>query len=388
MKVTHLCLACFFPDGYSYQENLLPKFHKRLGYEVEVIASLLTFGPHGERAYMEHPDTYINENGIKVVRLDYRLNNKLSKKLQLFKGLYEALEDSSPDILFIHGCQFLDIKQVVKYLKNHPGIKVYVDNHADYSNSATNPISKYLLHRIIWRHCAQSIEPFVKRFWGVLPARVDFLIENYRLPENKCSLLVMGADDDEVKRALAPGNRDHVRYELGAGSEDQLIVTGGKIDSSKKQTLLLMDAMMLLPSNVKLLIFGPVSKDVLDEFNEKLNSCNRIIWKSWANISDSYDYFSAADLVCFPGRHSVYWEQAAGMGKPLLVKDWPGTRHICVCGNALFIEEDSVLEIERQIRLVIGNDNKLSKIREAAKKAADSFKYSEIARESIPELLD
>lgn len=166
MKITHLCLACFFPDGYSYQENLLPKFHKRLGYEVEVIASLLTFGSNGEQAYMDHCDTYINENGIKVVRLDYRLDNKVSKKLQLFRGLYAALENSEPDILFIHGGQFLDIKQVVKYLKNNPGIEVYVDNHADYSNSATNLISKYILHRIIWRHCAQLIEPFTTKFLG------------------------------------------------------------------------------------------------------------------------------------------------------------------------------------------------------------------------------
>lgn len=166
MKITHLCLACFFPDGYSYQENLLPKFHKRLGYEVEVIASLLTFGSNGEQAYMDHCDTYINENGIKVVRLDYRLDNKVSKKLQLFRGLYAALENSEPDILFIHGGQFLDIKQVVKYLNNNPGIEVYVDNHADYSNSATNLISKYILHRIIWRHCAQLIEPFTTKFFG------------------------------------------------------------------------------------------------------------------------------------------------------------------------------------------------------------------------------
>ena len=37
MKIVHLCLCSFFPDNYSYQENLLPKYHKRLGYDVEVI---------------------------------------------------------------------------------------------------------------------------------------------------------------------------------------------------------------------------------------------------------------------------------------------------------------------------------------------------------------
>ena len=48
MKVLHICLACFFPDNYSYQENMLPKFHKELGYDVEVIASLASFDRNGK----------------------------------------------------------------------------------------------------------------------------------------------------------------------------------------------------------------------------------------------------------------------------------------------------------------------------------------------------
>ena len=28
MKIVHLCLGCFYIDNYSYQENMLPKFHK------------------------------------------------------------------------------------------------------------------------------------------------------------------------------------------------------------------------------------------------------------------------------------------------------------------------------------------------------------------------
>ena len=381
MKITHLCLACFFPDGYSYQENLLPKYHKRLGYEVEVIASLLTFGAHGEQAYMDHPDTYINENGIKVVRLDYRSDSRLSKKLQLFKGLYGALEDSSPDILFIHGCQFVDIKQVVKYLKQHPGIEVYVDNHADYSNSATNVISKYILHRLLWKHCAQLIAPYAKMFWGVLPARVDFLIENYGLPKSKCSLLLMGADDDEVERATALAVRNQIRSELGIKNDDYLIVTGGKIDSSKAQTLLLMDAIKQSRDSACLLIFGPVSPDMEGAFRARLQSCKRIIWKQWANASESYDYFSAADLVCFPGRHSVYWEQAAGMAKPLLVRDWPGTHHVDICGNAVFLKRDEVQAIMEGITLIKSDSS--GSVKQAADKAAGYFRYSAIAKKSI-----
>lgn len=381
MKITHLCLACFFPDGYSYQENLLPKFHKRLGYEVEVIASLLTFGSNGEQAYMDYCDTYINENGIKVVRLDYRLDNKVSKKLQLFRGLYAALENSEPDILFIHGCQFLDIKQVVKYLKNNPGIEVYVDNHADYSNSATNLISKYILHRIIWRHCAQLIEPFTTKFWGVLPARVDFLTENYGLPSEKCSLLVMGADDDEVARASGAASIMATRNRLDLQTKDFVIVTGGKFDESKCQILALMDAVAEIGGNVKLLIFGPVASSLKVAFDKRLQE-DRIIYLPWASTSESYDYFAIADLIVFPGRHSVYWEQAAAMGKPLLVKRWAGTTHIDCGGNVAYTSGDDAVALANDLASLMEIEM-LESMKRNADRAKVVFLYSGIAKRSI-----
>ena len=43
------------------------------------------------------------------------------------------------------------------------------------------------------------INPYVNKFYGVLPARVDFLINEYKLPKNKVELLVMGADDDCIE---------------------------------------------------------------------------------------------------------------------------------------------------------------------------------------------
>lgn len=120
MKIVHLCLGCFFPDNYSYQENMLPKFHKQLGYDVEVIASLVTFDKNGKGTFLPYGSSYINEYGIPVTRLDNRRPLKLYRKLKRFIGTYEVLEKSAPDILFIHGCQFMDMDKVVEYLKVHP----------------------------------------------------------------------------------------------------------------------------------------------------------------------------------------------------------------------------------------------------------------------------
>ena len=35
--IVHIDLTCSFSEGFSYQENILPKYHVRMGYEVHFI---------------------------------------------------------------------------------------------------------------------------------------------------------------------------------------------------------------------------------------------------------------------------------------------------------------------------------------------------------------
>ena len=81
MKIVHICLGCFYIDNYSYQENMIPKFHKKMGYEVEIIASTLSFNRSGESCYVD-AGVYTNEYGIKVTRLPY--TKKLPSKVGVF----------------------------------------------------------------------------------------------------------------------------------------------------------------------------------------------------------------------------------------------------------------------------------------------------------------
>ena len=381
MRVTHLCLACFFPDGYSYQENMLPKFHKLQGHEVSVIASLQTFDKNGNVSYMEKASEYRNEYDIPVIRLDYKKPDKLHKKLKRFYGLKEALEKTRPELLFIHGCQFLDIDIVIDYLKKNPGVTVYVDNHADFSNSATNWLSLNVLHKIIWKRCAQKINPYTKRFYGVLPARVDFLKNVYGLPADKIELLVMGADDESVDAALKPEIKEKIRNQYGISMDDFLIMTGGKIDMAKQQILLLMEAVNRLKNpKVKLIVFG----SVIPELKEKIESlCSESTqYIGWINSDDTYDYYASADLAVFPGRHSVFWEQVAGLGIPMLCKEWAGTTHVDMGGNVQFLKEDSLEEIYAMLESIT-QPEVYQKMKGAADQNREHFLYSGIAKRSI-----
>lgn len=383
MKIVHLCLGCFYVDNYSYQENLLPKYHKEMGLDVEIIASPAGFDKNGVPTCDTAGGTYLNEYGIPVTRLDYAPPLFLNRKLKKYTGLKAALEKAKPDIFFIHGCQFTDIGTVVRYLKTHGNITVYVDSHADFSNSATNWLSKNILHRIIWRHCAQRIEPYTKKFYGVLPCRVDFLVDMYRLPEEKCELLVMGGDDDLIREADTPQSRGMIREKYGLAADDLVIVSGGKIDPFKKQTLLLMEAVRdMADPKVKLLLFGSVTPELQDRVGA-LADGERVQYIGWLEAKETYKYFAAADLAVFPGRHSVFWEQVAAQGIPMICKRWAGTDDVDLGGNMLFLQEDTAAEIREKLEYVLSSPEVLAGMKRCAEKGREIFSYRAIAERSI-----
>ncbi len=385
MKILHCCLAAFYIDGYSYQENILPREHKKMGHDVKIVASTETFVDNSKLGYIE-PSEYINEDNISVVRLPYSkiLPHAIMKKIRIYKGLNNVLCQFRPDILFLHDLQFMDILTIVKYLKDKPLVKVFVDCHSDFSNSARTWLSKNILHKIIYRYCAKKIEPYTEKFWGVLPARVNFLVDVYNIPREKVKLLVMGAEDEKVKNAQKYSTRHELRDKYGLKKEDILIVTAGKIDSAKKQTLILMRAVHGIKNErVKMVIFGSLSKEIQEEF---YSSCDdeKIKFIGWVNSNESYNHFAMADLVVFPGRHSVFWEQVVGLGIPCIIKYWEGTTHIDLDGNCKYIFEDTVEEIRKQIEDVVNNEKELNNMKMVAiKKGMEAFSYSRIAMKSI-----
>lgn len=379
MRIVNICLCGAYAEGLTYQDNLLPKYHQRLGMETFVIAPTDELSKNGDHERVSE-QRYVNKDGVTVIRMDSDQGYRVDDKFRTYSKLNPILTELKPDIIFQHDPQFRGSKIVADYVKSRGGsCRLFVDSHADYSNSATNFLSKHVLHRVIWRHYAKVLEPYTERFWGVLPARVDFLVENYGLPKNKCDLLVMGADDDEVIRASQPEVRTNTRRRFGVSDDDILIVTGGKIDLAKRQTLMLMDAVAKMDQNIKLLVFGPVVPELKNEVESRLKE-DRIFHLDWASASESYDYFAASDVVCFPGRHSVYWEQAAGMTRPLIVKRWEGTEHVDVCGNVRFLEEESESAIADAILTVVAQKNEYVK---ASEKASSEFLYSKIAKRSI-----
>lgn len=382
MKVLNICLSGPFSDGWNYQDNLLTKYQKINGNDVTIIAPKWSWNSKGELQFIDK-DIYYNEDGVKIIRLNMKNKENINKKFKRYCNLYNVIEQEAPDVLFVHGCQFLDLKYVSKYVKNHK-VLLFIDNHADFSNSATNFFSKYILHGIIWRHNVRNIKPYVNKFYGVLPARVDFLHNVYGIPMSSIELLVMGADDEYIKKYCTNDNYLSMRKKYHIRNDDFVIVTGGKIDHAKLQTLTLMKSIKALDNKkIKLFVFGSVDKSVKSEFDSLCDE--NTIYLGWADTIMAYEFFNMADLVAFPGRHSVFWEQVVAIGKPMICKYWEGTTHIDIGGNVIFLYNDSVEEYKTIINdLYLNIDDKYTLLLNNSKKnEKNEFLYSEIAKKSI-----
>lgn len=385
MKILHVCLSNFYIDNYGYQENILPKMHKFQGHEVAILASTETFIENSKLGYVE-PSSYITEYGVPITRIPYskKLPHGLAKKIRIYKGVNKTLYSFKPDILFIHGGQFASMKQIVNYVKKHPYVKVYIDNHADYINSGTNWVSRKILHGIIYKWAIKIVEPYTSKFYGVLPIRVEFLKDVYGTPTDKTELLVLGIDDSNIDFANKHNIRNEIRQSLKISDDDFVIITGGKIDLKKNIHLLMHAVSELDIKNIKLITFGTPNEDMKQEF-EELSSSDSIINLGWITPEQANNYFFAADIACFPGTHSVLWEQAVGLGLPAVFKRWEGINHIDLNGNCIMLDDVSVDTIKKSILDVYNNNGLFVSMQERAKEGMKIFSYYDIAKRAIEE---
>ena len=68
----------------------------------------------------------------------------------------------------------------------------------------------------------------------------------------------------------------------------------------------------------------------------------------------------------------------------MIVKDWPGTHHIDLGGNVLFLNNDSVNEIQGKILDLLSNSAQVSEMTKIAeRKGMQTFSYADISKRAI-----
>lgn len=388
MRIAHICLANFYIDGFGYQENILPRIHRKMGHEVVIIASTETYVEKARLGYVA-PSSYENEDGIIVHRLPYAIwaPRRLRPKIRAYEGLTAHLEAFKPDLIFLHGVQFWDILTVRNYALPRK-IPVHADSHTDYVNSARGFVSRRLLHGIFYRLLLKRADPAIRRYLPTLPVRGDFMREVYGTSPRKIDLLPFGFDDTAVAGIDRTAVRTEIRASLDIPAGDMVLVTGGKIDLRKNIHVLIERFTQLrrngkLPG-VHLLIFGKPTPEV-EAILRQMSMDTHIHMTGWIPSSDIYGMFWAADLAIFPGTHSVLWEEAIGHGLGAVFHRWPGMEHLDLGGNARFIDDASPATLDTLLTGLAADDGAAIRAmgKVAAREGPGIFSYSAIAVKAI-----
>lgn len=379
MKILHITPSAPYNDYWGYQDNLLPKYQKKLGHDVTVITTN-TKHENGRIVETDCGD-YILNDGVRVIRR--KVKKYCSHILTCMNARLEMgniLNDIMPDYIFFHGLVSSNIYDVIRYKKRiNPKCYVVADNHLDYNNGLNGDFKGRIIRTFYRIQCKRSMK-YIDKIYGVTPWRKKCAEEYFKVPVDKTDVLIMGADDEKVDLKNKDIIREEIRKKYNICSQDFLIVTGGKIEL-KKNIHLLMQACSEL-QDVKLLIFGSVLDDIKVEF-EKLVQEDNIRYVGWIPSDEVYHYFFASDLCFFPGQHSVLWEQACAAKTPCVFQMWPDMQHVNNGGNSDFIDEITVDSLKEKI-LELHNTKKYFVMKSVAESDnTNVFLYSNIARKSM-----
>lgn len=379
MNIVHLSPNAPFNDYWGYQDNLLPKYHAKMGHIVTIITTNTQFS-NGSIVETDEADYRLND-GVRVVRRRRKhYAHPILTNLNSYIPAYELLKEIHPDFIFFHGLVSATIYDAIKYQqKVNCECIIVQDNHLDYYNSRSTADINGKLIRAFYRHRVRKTISAVERVYGVTNWRVQFAQDYFHVPSEKMDLLIMGADDEQLDLEHKDQIRKMIRERHHVAPEEFLIVTGGKIDESKKIHLL-MEAVNRI-KGVRLIVFGSITQDMKQQLERLQSDQTELI--GWLPSEKTYEYFMAADLVCFPGTHSVMWEQACASKVPCLFASWEGIEHVNHGGNSAFIEDVSVDGIQKRIQELLFTDayNKMKLVAESGQ--TDIYLYSNIAKKSL-----
>ena len=357
MKIVHICLEAPYIDGWAYQENIIPECHARMGHEVTVIGSRNSLPYYVKKA--EDTKSHVSPyyvGDVKVVRTDRKWS--FLGKLDYYEDLLKLIESEKPDLLYHHGGQSLSLLMSKDYVKKHKRTKWVVDFHAEYYNTATNALSREILHKLIWRSVIQESLPYISKIYCISPSVKEFCMEMYSIPPERMEYLYLGTIVPEAMIAKRMEIRKEVRSRLGIDDTTFLLITGGKLNNDKRLDIVAAALRILDDDAVHLVVFG-LSDPGDEKFAERVfMGVPRVHMVGWCDSDALTKYYLAADLAVFPGGQSVVWQQAIGTGLPAIFRKWPGNEYLNA-GNAIFLYSDEGKDLAQWIKVLSKNNTSL-----------------------------
>ncbi len=375
MVIVHIDFTGPFTEGMNYQENLLARCNVEDGNEVYFIAPCYKWS--GNKIVYAPSGTTITIEGIKLIRLPYMhmMSVRIDNKIRVPVGLESTLEEISPNVIMLHCYQTFATHQVIKYLKKNLDVKLYVDNHADYHNSARNFFSRYILHGIYYSFFAREVLNYTKSILCITEEVARFTKEVNHISSQRLELFPLGGfvlQDKDYYRI-----RNERREKLGLTKEDIVLVHSGKMTKEKKTYEIVKALSRVNNKNIKLLIIGEMAPGVKENVEKIIKCDNRIHYLGWKSGEELQEYLCAGDMYLQPGTQSATLQNAACARCALCI--YPHNSYTSIFGKAAYYAKTEN-EIEEVINQIGQDRNKLlEKQNEVFDIASQKLDYKKMA---------
>ena len=342
MNIVFLGLASTYTPGLTYQDNYLCMQTLADGHAVTYLSNPEKF-VNGEIMETGAEDTVLPD-GLHLFRLPYvKLGPDIvTKKVRVFRGVYDILEREKPDLIFCHNLQYWSVLDVIRYKKAHPAVKLYADTHTAAYNSGTNWLSLHVLHRIFYRYLVRQTLPYLEKFFYVGIGEKEFAMANYGVPETLMEFYPLGGTllSDEAYAAT----RAKRRVELGLGENDRLYVHSGKLDALKRSDELLRAFSAVGDPHAVLAVIGSIPEDRKSVLLPLIEADKRIRYLGWKSGDDLQEYLCAADLYCQPGSVSATMQNAVCRNTPVMSYPHPAYTSNLDYGQFFWIRTQADME--------------------------------------------
>lgn len=374
MKIIHISLACHFTEGMNYQDNILPRINSEDGHQVIIVSDTQKF-IEGRLVDILEEEKNLTPN-LKLIRLkfDKIFTNFISKKVRKVSKLYNLLENFKPDVILFHGVTGYELLTVAKYKRTNPYVKLYVDSHEDFINSARTFFSKNILHRLFYKKIVHRALKYIDKILYISEGTRIFLHDFYKIPSESLEFFPLGGFIKEKKEKEEILIK--VRKELGIKNEDLVLIHSGKLDKLKKTKDILEALNKINVTNIYLLIIGNIP-DENKEVYDLIKLDKRVKYLGWKSGDELLEYICASNLYVQPGSQSATSITAVCCGLPLLL--YPTISYKKMFDTNVFwveTEEDIIVTLNQ----VVENPEILNKMSERSYKIAKSiFNYKKIA---------
>jgi glycosyltransferase involved in cell wall biosynthesis len=229
-----------------------------------------------------------------------------------------------------------------------------------------------ILHKIIWKSIIQYCLSSISQIYCISPSAKDLCVELYNVESKRIEYLYLGVESIATTETERENIRQIVRTQLGVPNDDFLIITGGKINPSKRIEIIVQAVQHINNIKVQIIVFGSPDPGFEDYYSRLKGNNIRIHMVGWCNSETINQYYLAADLAVFLGGQSVLWQQSIAAGLPGLFRKWAGHEHLNQ-GNCIYIYTNLIEEVEQWLRILTdrGNGKILDAMRIQAKTLAE-----------------